>query len=90
MDNDSRRFVEHQPLGGYSASLNTIPQHVIFLAECRSCGRQRELDRALLDAYANMANVRNIEARLRCACGEKSTRLMTGYWVSSPPAGNAT
>lgn len=75
-------------MGGYSATLNTIPHHVTFLAECRSCGRRRELDRELLETHARMASVEEMEPRLRCSCGEKNTRLMTGYWVSSPPAGN--
>ncbi|ATN32923.1 hypothetical protein ACO34A_03795 [Rhizobium sp. ACO-34A] len=88
MNTDSRRFVEHPLLSGHSNTLNIIPQHTTFMAECRSCGRSRELDRKLLEAYAGTAELRQIEARLRCACGEKNTRLMTGYWVSGPPAGN--
>lgn len=84
MNTDSRRFVERPMLGGHSNTLNIIPGHVTLMAECRSCGRSRELDRKLLEAYADTAELRNIESRLRCACGEKNTRLMTGYWVSSP------
>ncbi|MCM2399784.1 hypothetical protein NBH20_01335 [Rhizobium sp. S153] len=88
MDDDSRKFVERPMLGGHSNTLNIIPGHVTLLAECRSCGHRRELDRELLNAYAHTATLGQIEARLRCACGEKNTRLMTGYWVSAPPAGN--
>jgi cytochrome c-type biogenesis protein CcmH/NrfF len=70
--------------GGY---IHTTPRHVVFMAECRSCDSQREIDRdALEKAAEGMGTIREIEARLRCSvCQEKNAELLTGYYVEDEP-----
>ncbi|MNL66103.1 hypothetical protein D3C87_1905210 [compost metagenome] len=77
-----RRFIEYPPLGGYSATINTIPDHVIFVAECRSCGIIRQVSRSHLADKGRYGSVSEIGARMRCQCGAKNARLMSGYYAS--------
>lgn len=71
-------------MGGYGA-LNTIPSHVIIVAECLSCGAQREMDHQALKKFVRgLEGIREMGERLRCqACGKKEGKLMTGYYVAT-------
>ncbi|KAB1113585.1 hypothetical protein F4V89_12810 [Neorhizobium galegae] len=77
------RFVERIPTGGYGY-LNTLPSHVTVVAECLSCGVQREVERDVLKkAVRGLEGILEMGKRLRCeACGEKNGKLMTGYYAT--------
>lgn len=70
-------------MGGYGC-LNTVPRHMILMAECLSCGVMKEMDRPVLDkATRGMELIRDTARRLRCeACGKKDGKIMTGYYTA--------
>ena len=75
------RFIE-SPAAGLVGYLHTTPHHVIFMAECRTCGRATEMPRGLLKkAQIGLEGLHEMGKRLRCAsCGEQNAKLMTGFY----------
>ena len=67
-------------------SLNVIPHDSIIMVRCLACGEMRELDRLFLEEKAgHAAELKAIEARLKCTCGEKAAKLMAGYYGIEHP-----
>ncbi len=62
-------------------SLNVIPPHAVFMVRCTACGVVCEVSRRYLEEKAGAhAELKAIEARLICACGQKAAKLMAGYY----------
>ena len=61
--------------------LNVIPAGAVFMVRCTACGSMREVSRLYLEQKAGSgAELKTIEARLKCACGQKAAKLMVGYY----------
>ncbi|MGN6777608.1 hypothetical protein [Rhizobium sp.] len=78
-----RKFVE---TNGDFGSLNIVPPGSVFMVRCTACGDMREVSRQFLEEKAGAhAKFKDIEARLKCACGEKAAKLMPGYYCVPHP-----
>jgi len=74
----TRKFVETNCNFG---SLNIIPPGAVFMVRCTACGDMREVSRQYLEEMAGAhAELKAIEARLKCVCGQKAAKLMPGYY----------
>lgn len=74
----SRKFL---PTNANFDALNVIPHDATIMVRCLACGEMREVDRLLLEEKAgNTAELKAIEARLKCTCGKKAAKLMAGYY----------
>ena len=62
-------------------SLNAIPAGAVFMVRCTACGDMREVSLKYLQEKAGThAQLKAIEARLKCSCGQKAAKLMAGYY----------
>jgi len=70
------RFIEIPNWGpGY---LNVCPRHVDIRVRCEACGIEKDFDRDALHFRYHHAMIEDIEAKLKCECGEKRARLIFG------------
>ncbi len=83
----SRKFL---PTNADFGSLNVIPHDAIFMVRCLACGEMREVNRLFLEEKAgHTAQLKVIEKRLKCSCGQKAAKLMAGYYgVEHPRLGS--
>lgn len=66
--------------------LNVIPAGTVFMVRCTACGDTREVSRKYLEEKAgSTAELKAIEARLKCACGEKAAKLLPGHYCVPHP-----
>ncbi|MGV1790979.1 hypothetical protein [Rhizobium sp. A37_96] len=79
----STKFV---PTNADFGSLNIIPHDAVLMVRCTACGDMREISRRYLEEKgASHADLKDIEARLKCVCGQKAAKLMPGYYARPHP-----
>ena len=62
-------------------ALNVIPHDATLMVRCLACGEMREVSRLFLEDKArHAADLKDIERRLKCVCGQKAAKLLAGYY----------
>lgn len=58
--------------------LNVCPRHLAIRVRCEACRTEKDFDRDALPFQYHHAAIDDIEAKLKCECGEKRARLIFG------------
>ncbi|SCB18225.1 hypothetical protein [Rhizobium lusitanum] len=74
------------PTNANFGTLNVIPHDATIMVRCLACGKMHEVDRLSLEEKAgHTAELKDIEKRLKCSCGQKAAKIMAGYYGSPHP-----